>query len=227
MTHMELEERIHKGDEKVTKANSLVMIQCVGCRNKDRNYCSRICCGESVKNALKLKEINPKMDIYILFRDMRTYGFREDYYRDASSKEVKFIRYEPEDKPQIVAGQSDDGRPVLKVTATDYILDSKLEIDADIVSLAAAIIPAAGSKEVGLLFKVSLGQDGFFQNFSIAVAIVRVNALDRNLPAGHRGDLPGARAARTEEGGDAKNYPEADGGEQEFKVAQDKIHGGE
>ena len=84
MTHLELEERIHNGDEKVTKANSLVMIQCVGCRNEDRNYCSRICCGESIKNALKLKEINPKMDIYILFRDMRTYGFREDYYREAA-----------------------------------------------------------------------------------------------------------------------------------------------
>jgi heterodisulfide reductase subunit A len=176
MTHMELEERIHNGDEKVTKANSLVMIQCVGCRNQDRNYCSRICCGESVKNALKLKEINPKMDIYILFRDMRTYGFREDYYRDASSKEVKFIRYEPEDKPQIVAGQSDDGRPVLKVTATDYILDSKLEIDADIVSLAAAIIPAAGSKEVGLLFKVSLGQDGFFQEAHVKLRPVEFAA---------------------------------------------------
>ena len=101
MTHLELEERIHKGDEKVTKANSLVMIQCVGCRNEDRNYCSRICCSESIKNALKLKEINPKMDIYILFRDMRTYGFREDYYREASGKEVKFIRYEPQDKPQV------------------------------------------------------------------------------------------------------------------------------
>jgi heterodisulfide reductase subunit A2 len=176
MTHLELEERIHKGDEKVTKANSLVMIQCVGCRNQDRNYCSRICCGESVKNALKLKEINPKMDIYILFRDMRTYGFREDYYRDASSKEVKFIRYEPEDKPQIVAGQSDDGRPVLKVTVTDYILDSKLEIDADIVSLAAAIIPAAGSKEVGLLFKVSLGQDGFFQEAHVKLRPVEFAA---------------------------------------------------
>ena len=161
MTHLELEERIHNGDEKVTKANSLVMIQCVGCRNEDRNYCSRICCGESVKNALKLKEINPKMDIYILFRDMRTYGFREDYYREASGKEVKFIRYEPQDKPQVAAGQSDDGRPVLKVTATDYILGSKLEIDADIVALAAAIIPAAGSKELGQQFKVSLGPGWF------------------------------------------------------------------
>ena len=83
---LELEEQINKGDEKVIHAESLVMIQCVGCRNEDRNYCSRICCYESIKNALKLKEINPKMDIYILFRDMRTYGFSEDYYRKAADK---------------------------------------------------------------------------------------------------------------------------------------------
>jgi len=86
MTHLELEEQINKGDEKVVNAESLVMIQCVGCRNEDRNYCSRICCYESIKNALKLKEINPKMDIYILFRDMRTYGYSEDYYREAADK---------------------------------------------------------------------------------------------------------------------------------------------
>ena len=104
MTHLELEEQINKGDEKVINAESLVMIQCVGCRNEDRNYCSRICCSESIKNALKLKEINPKMDIYILFRDMRTYGFSEDYYREAADKDVKFIRYEPQDKPQVEAG---------------------------------------------------------------------------------------------------------------------------
>ncbi len=105
MTHLELEERITKEDEKIINAQSLVMIQCVGCRNEERNYCSRICCSESVKNALKLKEINPEMDIYILFRDMRTYGFNEDYYREASNKDIKFIRYEPQDKPQVEAGE--------------------------------------------------------------------------------------------------------------------------
>ena len=79
MTHLELEEKIVADDEKVLGAKNLVMIQCVGCRNEDRNYCSRICCSESVKNALLLKEKNPAMDIYILFRDIRTYGFKEDY----------------------------------------------------------------------------------------------------------------------------------------------------
>ena len=163
MTHLELEEKIANRDEKVINSQNLVMIQCVGCRNEERNYCSRICCSESVKNALKLKEINPKMDIYILFRDMRTYGFKEDYYREAASKDVKFIRYELQDKPQVEPGESEDGRPVLKVTATDYVLGNKLEIDADIIALAAAVIPSAVTKEVAGLFKVTLSPDGFFK----------------------------------------------------------------
>ena len=176
MTHLELEERIHNGDEKIKNAKNLVMIQCVGCRNEDRNYCSRICCGESIKNALELKELNPKIDIYILFRDVRTYGFREDYYREAASREVKFIRYEPQDKPMVEAGESQEGQPILKVTATDYVLGNKLEIEADFVALAAAIIPAAGSKEIAQQFKVSLGQDGFFQEAHVKLRPVEFAA---------------------------------------------------
>jgi len=176
MTHLELEEQIAKGNEKVINAESLVMIQCVGCRNEDRNYCSRICCSESIKNALKLKEINPKMDIYILFRDVRTYGYSEDYYREAADKDVKFIRYEPQDKPQVEAGESEEGRPVLKVTLPDYILGNKLEIDADIIALAAAVIPTAGSKEVSQLFKVTLGTDGFFQEAHVKLRPVEFAA---------------------------------------------------
>jgi len=163
MTHLELEERIYNGDEKVIKAQSLVMIQCVGCRNEERNYCSRLCCSESIKNALLLKEKNPAMDIYVLFRDVRTYGFREDYYREAASKGVRFIRYEAEDKPQVEPGKAEDGRSVLKVTATDYILNKKLELDADILALAAAVVPSAATKEIAGLFKVVLSPDGFFK----------------------------------------------------------------
>jgi heterodisulfide reductase subunit A len=175
MTHLELEEQINKGDEKVINAESLVMIQCVGCRNEDRNYCSRICCSESIKNALKLKEINPKMDIYILFRDMRTYGFSEDYYREAADKDVKFIRYEPQDKPQVEAVK-EGGKSILRVTLPDYILGMKLEIDADIIALAAAIIPSGGSKEVSQLFKVPLGPDGFFQEAHVKLRPVEFAA---------------------------------------------------
>jgi heterodisulfide reductase subunit A len=162
MTNLELEQQIAKGDEKVINAESLVMIQCVGCRNEDRNYCSRICCSQSIKNALKLKEINPKMDIYILFRDMRTYGFKEDYYKEAGDKDIKFIRYEPQDKPQVEAVE-EEGRPILRVTLPDYILGKRLQIDADVIALAAAVIPSAGNKEISQLFKVSLGPDDFFK----------------------------------------------------------------
>ena len=176
MTHLELEERVNQRDEKVINAASLVMIQCVGCRNEDRNYCSRICCSESVKNALKLKEITPKMDIYILFRDMRTYGFSEDYYREAADKDVKFIRYEPQDKPQVEAGESEEGRPVLKVTVPDYILGSRLEIDADIVALAAAVVPSEGSKQVSKLFNLPVGTDGFFQEAHVKLRPVEFAA---------------------------------------------------
>ncbi|MEK7851168.1 MAG: heterodisulfide reductase, partial [Deltaproteobacteria bacterium] len=162
MTHLELEEEIAKREARLMNAQSLVMIQCVGCRNEDRNYCARICCRVSVKNALKLKEINPQMDIYILFRDMMTYGFSEDYYREASEKDVKFIRYEPQDKPQVEAVK-EDGKGILRVALPDYILGKKLQIDADIIALAAAVIPSAGTREVAGLFKVTLNPDLFFK----------------------------------------------------------------
>jgi heterodisulfide reductase subunit A len=162
MTHLELEEQIARGEESLINSQSLVMIQCVGCRNEDRDYCARVCCSQAVKNALKLKDINPEMDIYILFRDMRTYGFREDYYREASEKDVKFIRYEPDDKPQVEAVE-EEGRPVLRVTVPDPILGQKLAINADYLALAAAVIPSAGNREISQLFKVTLGPDGFFK----------------------------------------------------------------
>jgi heterodisulfide reductase subunit A2 len=175
VTQLELEEKIARRDEKVVGAQNLVMIQCVGCRNEERHYCSRICCSASVKNALKLKELNPEMDIYILYRDMMTYGFAEDYYREASEKDIKFIRYEPQDKPQ-VEDVEEDGRPVLRVTATDYILGKKVQIDADILTLAAAVVPSEGTKEVAGLLKVSLGPDDFFKEAHVKLRPVEFAA---------------------------------------------------
>jgi heterodisulfide reductase subunit A len=175
MTLLELEGQIAKGDEKVINAESLVMIQCVGCRNEDRNYCSRICCSVSIKNALKLKEKNPRMDIYILYRDMMTYGFSEDYYREASNKEVKFIRFEPQDKPQ-VEPVKEGGKSVLRVTVTDPILGKTLAIDADILALAAAVIPSAGTRDVAGLFKVSLAPDDFFKEAHVKLRPVEFAA---------------------------------------------------
>jgi heterodisulfide reductase subunit A len=163
VTHLELSERIADDDENVAGAQSVVMIQCVGCRNADRNYCSRVCCSHAIKNALKLKAINPDMDIDILFRDVRTYGLREDYYREASDKGVRFIRYEPSDPPQVETGTSEDGREVIKVTVADPILGQALELDADMLSLAAAVVPAKTTEEIASLFKVTLSPDGFYK----------------------------------------------------------------
>ena len=162
LTLIELEAKIAGNAPEVVNAQALVMIQCVGCRQKDRNYCSRVCCSHSVKEALKLKEKNPSTDVYILYRDMRTYGFKEDFYRQAADKEVRFIRYEADDKPLVEEAES-EGRKILRVTVTDQVLRQKIALDADAVILAAAVIPAATNPEMSRLFKVSLNPDGFLQ----------------------------------------------------------------
>lgn len=161
-THIDLGGEIAKGNETILTAESLVMIQCVGCRNEDNNYCSRVCCSHAVKNALELKEKNPEMRIYILFRDMRTYGFREDAYRQASELGVQFIRYTPEDPP-VVEAAKEGGKVIIRVTVADPILGQRLELDADILSLAAAVIPAASTHEIAKHFKVTLSPDDFFK----------------------------------------------------------------
>ncbi len=163
VTHLELEEQIGRERPELAQAESLVMIQCVGCRNEDRDYCARVCCSHAVKNALKLKELNPEMKIYILFRDMRTYGYMEDAYREAADKDVKFIRYQPEDPPQVETATSEEGKDVIQVTLPDPVLGYKLALDADILSLAAAVIPSPDSAEISTLFKAPLGSDGFFK----------------------------------------------------------------
>ena len=162
MTHLELGERIAEKEEAIIGAESLVMIQCVGCRNEDRNYCSRVCCSHAVKNALKLKKLNPEMQIYVLYRDIRTYGFNEDFYREASENDVKFIRYEPENGPEVEA-TVEEGKPVIRVTLPDAVLGVKLAIDADYLSLAAAVIPSASTKQVAKQFRVTLSPDEFFK----------------------------------------------------------------
>jgi len=175
VTHLELGEQIAKGIDTVINAETLVMIQCVGSRDEERNYCSRVCCSHAVKNALKLKKINPEMRIYILFRDMRTYGLREDYYREASEQDVKFIRYTPEDKPQVEAVE-EGGKSFLRVTVPDPVLGQRLELDADILSLASAVIPTASTNEVAGHFKVTLSPDDFFKEAHVKLKPVEFAA---------------------------------------------------
>jgi heterodisulfide reductase subunit A len=162
VTQVELGERIAKGDETITNAQSVAMIQCVGCRNEERDYCSRVCCSHAIKNALALKEQKPEMDIYILYRDMRTYGLMEDYYREASERDVKFIRWEPEAPPEVEAVE-EGGRKVLRVGVKDPILGQELAIDADVLALSAAVVAPEGREEIAQGYKVSLGPDGFFK----------------------------------------------------------------
>jgi heterodisulfide reductase subunit A len=115
------------------------------------------------------------MDIYILFRDIRTYGLMEDYYREASNKNVKFIRYEPDHKPQVEAVE-ENGRSVLRVALPDYILGRNLAIDADYLALSAAVIPPAANRDIAQLFKVSLGPDDFFKEAHVKLRPVEFAA---------------------------------------------------
>lgn len=161
ITQLELEEDISARKEWLEKCSTLVMIQCVGSRDDERPYCSRICCSQAVKNALKLKTDHPAMEVYVLYRDMRTYGFREDAYRQAAEQGVVFIRYEQDDKPDVTAVEV-EGRSVLRVTVTEPTLGGRLVMDADRVALAVAAVPASENKPLSQLLKVPLNEDGFF-----------------------------------------------------------------
>jgi heterodisulfide reductase subunit A len=171
LTQLELEGEIVAESERVKAAQSVVMIQCVGCRQTDRNYCSRVCCSQAIKNALKLKKINPEIEVQIIFRDMRTYGLKEVYYREAANQNVKFIRYEPDKKPLVEAQGAG-----FKVTVPDPVLGQLMELEADLVVLAAAVIPSEASQEAGKLFKVSNNPDGFFQEAHVKLRPVDFSA---------------------------------------------------
>jgi heterodisulfide reductase subunit A len=164
MTLLDLDAAIAESPDRFKTVNTMVFIQCVGSRNDERPYCSRVCCSHSIKNALQLKKLNPKMDIYVLYRDMRTFGFKEDFYKEASNQGVVFIRYTLEDKPEVEATQEEEeGRSVIRVLVTEPMLGQKLILDADMLCLAAASIPPAGNHALSQMLKVTQNEDGFFQ----------------------------------------------------------------
>ena len=156
MTQLEFEEKLAKEGE--IDAKCIVMVHCVGSRTAERPYCSRVCCTESVKNALRVKEMDPGIAIYSLFRDMRTYGFREEFYREAAEKGVVFVRFLEENEP--VVRVDDQGR--LEVIVLDDILQEELLINPDYLVLAAATLPARGNEELSRMLKVPLNSQGFF-----------------------------------------------------------------
>jgi heterodisulfide reductase subunit A len=163
VTQLELEERLGEEDDGLGDARSVAMIQCVGCRQEGRDYCARVCCSQAIKNALAIKAKRPEMSVSIFYRDMRTYGFSEDRYLEACEKGVDFVRFEPTAAPEMVAATDDEGRPVLRISAPDPVLQQRLEIDADLVALSVAVVPAKTTPDITRLFKVPLNPDGFFQ----------------------------------------------------------------
>ncbi len=162
MTQLELEQRLATGGEllatsKKQAPKTVVMIQCVGSRDDERPYCSRMCCTESIKNALKIKELSPETNIYILYRDIRTYGFKESFYTQARKLGVVFIRFETDIKPEV--SKNCNG---LQVEVFDQTLRVPIEITADLVVLSAGIVSNDENEKVAQFLKVPLGTDGFF-----------------------------------------------------------------
>jgi len=154
LTQHELEEKIA---EREFKAEKVVMIQCVGARTEERPNCSRICCGQAIKNALKIKEISPETDVYILYKDVRSYGFKEDYYRKAAEKGVLFINYDDERKPQVT---NEKGK--LNTKFWEPVIKKEVEIEPNLVILSAATIPNPDNKRLSEMLKVPLTKGGFF-----------------------------------------------------------------
>jgi heterodisulfide reductase subunit A len=157
LTQQELEARLASGDPGLEKTKSVVMIQCVGSRAPDRPWCSRICCSHAVKNSLKIKELSPATQVYVLYRDIRTYGLREQYYGLARQKGVRFLRYDENRKPVVKR----NGEP-LRVAVHDQMLDRDVAIDADLVVLSTGIVPRDGTENLAKMLKVSQSQEGFF-----------------------------------------------------------------
>jgi heterodisulfide reductase subunit A len=158
VTQRELEEELEKSPSSaLSGVKTIVMIQCVGSRDDDRPYCSRVCCSNAIKNAIRIKDLNPDINIFILFRDIRTYGLKERYYRLARSKKIMFLRYEKDEKPVVTK----NGKR-LEVKMKDLILHETLTFHPDLLVLSSGILPNPGNKELSQFLKVPLNGDGFF-----------------------------------------------------------------
>lgn len=161
VTQLELEHRLVAVEGFFTSPGkglgTIVMIQCVGSRDSERPYCSRLCCTEAVKNALKIKEVSPSTNVYVLYRDMRTYGFRESYYTKARQEGVVFMRYDVDRKPSVLK----NGKG-LTVNVYDQTLELPVTVHADLVVLSTGIVPNNDSKTIAQFLKVPLNADGFF-----------------------------------------------------------------
>lgn len=155
VTQRELEKRL-AGKGKNAAPKSVVMLQCAGSRGDDLGYCSKVCCNHAVKNAIKIKELDPASQVVVLYRDMRTYGFAEDAYREAREKGVLFIPYTMDNKP-VFKGS---GKKI-SVTFHDPILRDQVTMTPEVLALSVGIV-AEGTEEISKLLKVPVNEDKFF-----------------------------------------------------------------
>jgi heterodisulfide reductase subunit A len=155
VTGLELQQKI-KADNGFDAFRTAVFIQCVGSRNAERPYCSKVCCTASIKSALSLKDKNPAMEIFILYRDLRAYGLREDLYREAREQGIKFIRYDKDKEIGVDSAESG-----LSITFTDRVLKRQMVVNSDLLILASAVVPEK-SNPLAQMFKVPQNDDGFF-----------------------------------------------------------------
>jgi heterodisulfide reductase subunit A-like polyferredoxin len=153
---LDMDVEVAQNTERLQKAEAVAFIQCVGSRIPERPYCNKVCCAHSVEEAIKLKAMKPEMDVYILYRDIRTYGERELLYQKAREMGVVFIRYIVSDPPKV---EEADGR--LKITVTDQILQRPVHLNVDLLVLATAILPHQNAP-LAELYKIPLNAEGFF-----------------------------------------------------------------
>jgi heterodisulfide reductase subunit A len=152
----DLDERIEKDPDSIKNAKCAVAIHCVGSREPDHPYCSKVCCAHAIESAIDLKEINPDLDVYMLYRDIRTYGRLEELYQKARSMGILFVRYDLDNKPNV---EEVDGK--LQVTVTDHILGRPIVLHPDFMTLYTRIEPR-GTEELANMLKVTLNQEKFF-----------------------------------------------------------------
>jgi len=157
VTQREFEEKLHRGDITRGLVKEVVMIQCVGSREEGAMFCSRVCCSGAIKNALRLKELDPQISVTILFRDIRTYAFSELFYRKAREKGIMFVRFDLDRRP---VAEKADGR--IRVKAFDEVIGREIEFDPDYLVLSAGIRPNPLSEELATRLKVPLTVDGFY-----------------------------------------------------------------
>ncbi len=158
LTQWELEDALSNGELPERNIERVVMIQCVGSRDDEHPWCSKVCCTEAVKNAIKLKESFPATDVYILYRDIRTYGFREELYQRAREMGITFVRFEDGHKPQVRrVGEK------LQVLVDDAaLMGERIAINTDLLVLSVGIMPNEDNRELAPMLKVPLNADGFF-----------------------------------------------------------------